>query len=85
MADYKIEKDVPLPSRAKPFDYPLAQMAIGDSFAFALIGEYTKGGRDKAAAKIQSQINRFRQTNPEHKFKVMQFKEKNEGRCWRIK
>lgn len=69
--DYVIESDVPVcDRRGAAAKYPLGEMKVGDSFAFAA----------EAVTKIRAAATAWQRTHPGQKFTVS----RRERRCWRI-
>lgn len=72
---YEIEADVEYPhsSEGKRSKYPLAEMKVGDSFAFP---------RNQIVA-VRSVIALHQRSNPGVKFSALTAN-RDKGRCWRV-
>ena len=75
MAEFKVEKDVPLPKLVRRVKYPFREMEVGDSFFY-------EGGQKS----IHTAASKFCRDNPEYKFTTRQVEEGGvKGvRVWRI-
>lgn len=68
--EFKIEKNIPIASRAGKSKYPFAEMEIGDSFSVP----------DRIAIRVRSSMSTY-QTKNNKKFLLINCG--NEYRCWR--
>lgn len=73
-----IDKDIPIPSRARvsSYNYPFADMEVGDSFLIETMGPYNDSS-DESIEKEQTRI-RHRIRNAANKFKKNQLPGSNQ-------